>query len=171
MTLKIQRLLASAKKNIRKGNIEAAKDDYLTVLKSLPNNQEAKNQLSKLSQNNQTSPTQSQLDLIIKLYSSGQIQDALSSLELLINDYPRDPSLFNIRGACFKANNQMESAVGSFKNAINIKPDYAEAYFNLGITLQELNKPIEAIKYYEKAISIKPAYPTCLLYTSDAADE
>ena len=51
MTLKIQRLLASAKKNIRKGNIEAAKDDYLTVLKSLPNNQEAKNQLLKLSQN------------------------------------------------------------------------------------------------------------------------
>ena len=159
MTLKIQRLLASAKKNIRKGKIEAAKHDYLSVLKALPNNQEAKNQLSKLSQNNQTSPTQSQLDLIIKLYSSGQIQDALSSLELLINDYPHDPSLFNIRGACLKASNQMESAVDSFKNAINIKPDYAEAYFNLGITLQELNKPNEAIKYYENAISIKPAYP------------
>jgi len=160
MTLKIQRLLASAKKNIRKGNIEAAKDDYFKVLKSIPNHQEAKKQLSKLSQNNQTSPTQSQLDLIIKLYASSQIQDALSSLELLINDYPHDPSLFNIRGACFKAINQMESAVDSFKNAINIKPDYAEAYFNLGITLQELNKPNEAIKYYEKAISIKPAYPT-----------
>jgi len=160
MTLKIQRLLASAKKNIRKGNIEAAKNDYLKVLKSIPNNQEAKNQLSKLSQNKPNGPSESQLDLIIKLYSSGQIQDALSSLELLINNYPRDPSLFNIRGACFKAINQMESAVDSFKNAINIKPDYAEAYFNLGITLQELNRSNEAIKYYENAISVKPAYPT-----------
>ena len=160
MTLKIQRLLASAKKNIRKGNIEAAKNDYLKVLKSIPNNQEAKNQLSKLSQNKPTGPSESQLDLIIKLYSSGQIQDALSSLELLINNYPRDPSLFNIRGACFKASNQMESAVDSFKNAINIKPDYAEAYFNLGITLQELNRSNEAIKYYENAILVKPAYPT-----------
>jgi len=160
MTLKIQRLFESAKKNIRKGNIKAAKDNYLTILELLPNNQEAKNELSKLSQNKPTSPTQSQLDLIIKLYSSGQIQDALSTLELLINDHPHDPSLFNIRGACFKASNQMESAVDSFKNALNIKPDYAEAYFNLGVTIQELNKPKEAIKYYEKAISIKPAYPT-----------
>ena len=47
MTLKIQRLLASAKKNMKKGNIAAAKNDYLKVLESTPNNQEAKNQLSK----------------------------------------------------------------------------------------------------------------------------
>ena len=123
MTLKIQRLLARAKKNKKKGDIRAAKDDYLAVLKSAPNNQEAKNQLSKLLKSKPTSPTPSQLDLIIKLYSSGQIQDALSSLKSLINDYPYDPSLFNIRGACFKATNQMESAVTSFKSAINIKPD------------------------------------------------
>ena len=67
MTLKIQRLLARAKKNKKKGDIRAAKDDYLAVLKSAPNNQEAKNQLSKLPQSKPTSPKQSQLDLIIKL--------------------------------------------------------------------------------------------------------
>jgi len=159
MTLKIQRLLARAKKNTKKGDIDAAKDDYLSILKFMPNNQEAKNQLSKLSKNKPTSPTQSQLDLIIKLYSSNQIQDALNSLDSLINNYPYDPSLFNIRGACFKAINKIESAVESFKNAINIKPDYAEAHFNLALTLKELNKFNEAIKYYEMAISIKPAYP------------
>jgi len=159
MTLKIQRLLARAKKNIKKGDIEAAEDCYLRVLKSIPNNQEAKDQLSKLYQNKPNSPTQSQLDLIINLYSSGQVQEALGYLESLINDYSHDPSLFNIRGACFKAINQLESAVESFKNAINIKPDYVEAHFNLGLTLQELNKPDEAIIYYEQAISIKPAYP------------
>ena len=146
MILKIQRLLDRAKKNTKKGHIEAAKEDYLSVLKSLPNNREAKNQLSKLSQNKSTSPTQPQLDLIIKLYSSGKVQEALVFLEKLINDYPNNPSLLNIRGACFKEINQMEFAVESFKNAINIKQDYAEAHFNLGITLQELNKPNEAIK-------------------------
>ena len=159
MILKIQRLLDRAKKNTKKGDIDAAIEDYLSVLKSLPNNQEAKNQLSKLSQNKSTSPTQPQLDLIIKLYSSGEVQESLAFLEKLINDYPNDPSLLNIRGACFKEINQMESAVESFKNAINIKQDYAEAHFNLGITLQELNKPNEAIKHYEIAISIKPEYP------------
>jgi len=158
MTLKIQRLLTRAKKKIKQGDIEAAKDDYLTVLKSIPDNKEAKNQLLKLSQNKPTAPYQPQLDLVIKLYSSGQVKDALSSLELLINDYPNDPSLFNIRGVCFKKTRQMESAVASFKNAIEIKPDYAEAYFNLGATLQELNKPDKAIKYYKMAIAIKPAY-------------
>jgi len=159
MTLKIQRLLARAKKKIKQGDIEAAKDDYLTVLKSLPNNEEAKDHLSKLNQIKPNNPTQSQFDLVIKFYSSGQVQEALSSLESLINDYPHDPSLFNIRGACFKTINQIESAVESFKTAINIKPDFVEANFNLGLTLQELKKPNEAIKYYEKAISIKPAYP------------
>ena len=159
MILKIQRLLDRAKKNTKKGDIEAAKEDYLSVLKSLPNNWEAKNQLSKLSQIKSTSPTQHQLNLIIKLYSSGKVQEALDFLEKLISDYPNDPSLLNIRGVCFKTTHQMEYAIASFKKAIDIKPDYAEAHFNLGITLQELNNPNEAIKYYETAISIKPAYP------------
>ena len=159
MTLKTQRLLDRARKNSKKGDIEAAKDNYLALLKLLPNHWEAKNELSKLSQHKSTSPTQSQLDIIIKLYSSGQVQEALNSLELLIDDYPHDPSLFNIRGACFKTMHQLEYAIASFKKAIDIKSDYAEAYFNLGITLQEMNKPNEAIKYYETAISIKPAYP------------
>jgi len=160
MTIKIQRLLAQAKKNAKKGDYNAAWGDYSLVLNLSPKNQEAKKALSKLTRGELIDPTNPELDIVIKLYSSGQIESAIISLNLLINKYPNDPSLFNILGACFKVINQMESAIKSFEKAIDLKPDYAEANFNLGVTLQELNKINESVKYYEIAISIKPSYPT-----------
>ena len=48
MTLKTQRILTRAKKLIKKGEIEDAKDLYSSILKSFPENQVAKKELLKL---------------------------------------------------------------------------------------------------------------------------
>ena len=90
---------------------------------------------------NQQGLPQTQINSVIALYSNGQIQEALDSVETLIKDYPNEPLLYNISGVCYKAMGQRDAAVKSFEKALAIKPDYADAYNN------------------------------CLLYTSDAADE
>jgi len=160
MTIKTQRLLVRAKKLIKKGQPEEAQKIYSVVLKSSPDNLEAKKELLILNQRKETSPTKSQLDLIMKLYSTGQIQGALSAIQLLIKDFPDEPLLFNISGACYSEIGPIESTIESFEKAILLKPNYAEAHYNLGVALQRANQLDNAVECYKKAIIAKPAYPT-----------
>jgi len=101
---------------------------------------------------------QKQIKVVIALYSNGQIQEALDSLETLIKNYPKEPLLFNINGVCYKAIGRLDAAVKNFEKALNIKPDYIEACFNLGVTHRELGQLNAAVKSYEKALNLKPDY-------------
>ena len=86
MSLKTQRLLARAKKLTKKGHGKEAQSIYLKVLESFPSNQEAKKELLILNQRKETSPSQKQLDEVMQLYSSNQMQEALFTTQHLIND-------------------------------------------------------------------------------------
>ena len=54
---------------------------------------------------------QEQINSIITLFSNGQIQEALSTVEALIKDYPNEPVLYNISGACYAGLGQLDAAV------------------------------------------------------------
>jgi len=159
MTIKTQRLLARAKKLAKKGQTEEAKKIYSSVLTNFPKNQEAKKELLILNQIKVTSPSQKQLDEVMQLYSSGQMQETISAIKLLIKDFPNESLLFNIFGACYSEIGPIESAINSFEKAILINPNYAEAHYNIGIAFQRANQLENAIKSYEKAIILKHAYP------------
>ncbi len=81
---------------------------------------------------------QTQINSVIALYSNGQIQEALDSVEMLTKGYPDEPLLYNISGVCYKASGQLDAAVESFEKALAIKPDYIEACYNLGIVFMDL---------------------------------
>nr|AAR38495.1 TPR repeat protein [uncultured marine bacterium 583] len=104
------------------------------------------------------SPPQTEINSLIALYSSGQIQEALDSVGALIKEYPNDPLLYNLSGICYKTIGELDEAVKSFEKALAIKPDYTEVNYNLGLTLQDLGQLDAAVKSYEKAIAIKPDY-------------
>jgi len=101
---------------------------------------------------------QAQIKSVITLYSNGQIQEALDSVETLIKDYPDEASLYNISGACYKAIGQLDAAVKRYKKALAIKPDYIEACYNLGNAFKEFGQLDDAVKSFEKALAIKPDY-------------
>ena len=104
------------------------------------------------------SSLQTEINSVIGLYSNGQIQEALNSVEALIKDYPNEAILYNISGICYKTIGKLNEAVKSFEKALTIKPDYAEVHYNLGVTLQELGQLDTAVKSYEQALKIKPDY-------------
>jgi Flp pilus assembly protein TadD len=54
------------------------------------------------------SPTQTEINSVLTLYSNGQIQEALSAVEPLIKSYPNNSLLFNISGVCYKAIGQLD---------------------------------------------------------------
>ena len=99
-----------------------------------------------------------QIKVVIDLYSNGQIQEALDSVETLIKDHPKEPLLFNLKGVCYKAIGRLDAAVKNFEMALIIKPDYIEVCFNLGVTLRELGQLNAAVDSYKKALNLKPDY-------------
>ena len=87
MTIKIQRLLARAKKIAKKGEYEEAQKLYTTILEDSPSNQEAQNGLLALQKKkDQLSPPKAEIQSVFALYSNGQMQEAIDSAENLIKD-------------------------------------------------------------------------------------
>ena len=160
MTIKNDRLLSKAKKLVKKGEIKEARNIYLNILEYSPSNKEAKIGLKSIENEEAAQLSEEQLDYVIQLYSSGQIDKALLSIKELIQDFPNIPLLRNISGACNSALGEIDSSIISFNKAIELKPDYDEAYFNLGVAFHQTGQLGEAINCYERAISIKHAYPT-----------
>ena len=160
MSIKNDRLLSKAKKLVKKGEIKEAQKIYLNILEYSPSNKEAKIGLKSIENEDEAQLSQEQLDYVIQLYSSGQMDKALLSIKELIQDFPNIPLLHNISGACNSALGEIDSSIISFNKAIELKPDYDEAYFNLGVAFHQTGQLGEAINCYERAISIKHAYPT-----------
>ena len=160
MSIKNDRLLSKAKKLVKKGEIKEARKIYLNILEYSSSNKEAKIGLKSIENEDEAQLSQEQLDYVIQLYSSGQMDKALLSIKELIQDFPNIPLLHNISGACNSALGEIDSSIISFNKAIELKPDYDEAYFNLGVAFHQTGQLGEAINSYERAISIKHAYPT-----------
>lgn len=159
MSIKTERLINRAKKLSKRGEIERAKETYLSILKVSPNNQTAKKELSNLDKKYTRSLAKSRLDHVMKLYSSGSIQEALNAVSILIKEYHNEPILFNISGACYSEIGPSESAIKEFKQAISIKPEYTEAHFNLGVVFQKTGQIDDAFTSYKNAIAINHSYP------------
>ena len=101
---------------------------------------------------------QIQISSAIDLFSKGEINQALDAVQGLLKDYPNEPVLFNIKGACYADLGQLDVAVTNYKEAITIKPDYAKAHFNLAGSLHDLGQLETAVQSYQKAIEIEPGY-------------
>jgi Flp pilus assembly protein TadD len=104
----------------------------------------------------QRNPPQEQIDYVLDLFKSDQIQQALDFIDTLFTDYPNESLLFNIRGACYAGLGQLDIAVQNYEKALSIKPDYAKAHYNLGGALQELDKLHDSAKSYKNAIALEP---------------
>jgi len=99
---------------------------------------------------------QEQIDHILNLFKSDQIQQALDLIDTLSKDYPDKSLLFNICGAGYAGLGQLDIAVQNYEKALSIKPDYAKAHYNLGSALQELGKLHDSVKSYENSIALEP---------------
>ena len=95
---------------------------------------------------NQKGSPQAQIDSVIALYSNGQVQEALDSVEALIKDYPDEAILHNIGGACHASLGHLDTAIKHYERSLSINPHYAEAHNNLGGTLHELGQLDDAVK-------------------------
>ena len=109
--------------------------------------------------NNQLSLPKEKVKSVFSLYLNGRFQEAINKIKALNENYPNEPLLFNLIGACYKEIGQLEGASKMFGLATSIMPSYSEAHFNHGVVLKDLGKIEAAIECYKKAIAISPNYP------------
>lgn len=96
------------------------------------------------------------IDLIIELFNGGDLEQALKNIDNLIINYPNDPILLNIEGACYAGIGKLNKAAACYKKAISIKPDFADFHYNLGNILNDLGEHQKAIESFKKILQILP---------------
>jgi len=132
----INQLLVSFKS----GNLDITKNLAISITKQFPNHN-----LS--------------WKVLASIYSkTGQIDEALISIQKSVRISPKDAEAHSNMGLILFKLNDLEKAKRSYKKAIELKADYAEVYNNLGMTLQKLNKLEQAEFNYKKAIELKPNF-------------
>ena len=161
-TLKLDQAIKLAKKKSKEGSPEDAKRIYQEVLVKFPKNKRAIDGLKGLAigtvgkASKVQDPPQDQIQALIKLYSQGQLKQALEQATILLQQLPNSSVLYNVCGAVYQGLGQLDASVEAYNKALAIKPDYGEVYYNIGITLKEQGKLEEAIEAYNKALAIKP---------------
>jgi len=103
-------------------------------------------------------PPSDQLQLIIKLFTQGQLQQALSNASRMLERFPNSVVLYNIVGASNAKLMQFDAAIDSFKKALKIKPYNAEAYNNMGNALMGKGDLVAAVGSFKQAIEVNPNF-------------
>jgi outer membrane protein assembly factor BamD (BamD/ComL family) len=95
--------LKLAKKKYKDGQFEEAKRIYEDILQKFSKHKIALSQLKLLTRGPVIAPqdpSANQLQPIINLYTQGQLQQALSAANKMLEEFPNSVMLYNISGVC-----------------------------------------------------------------------
>jgi tetratricopeptide (TPR) repeat protein len=132
-----------------------------TILPTLNSKSSSINQISprNLIKRNQTrSPSQTEINQLLELYQTGQLDLAQILATTLAEQYPNHPFSWKVLGALFKQTGKLQDSLIANQKGLEISPNDAEAHSNLGNTLKELGRLEDAETSYKKAIAIKPDF-------------
>jgi len=170
--LSVEQTLMKAKSHTKKGELAEAQKLYETILKNFSNNVRAKQGLAALIKSNQNNIIQNRpeevIDQLVSLYNQGQITTVIKQAEVLTEQYPNSPVIWNILGASRAQIGMLNEAIDAYKKSVSLNPDFAEAYSNMGVALKNQGKLDEAIEAYEKVISLKPDYASAYIDMGNA---
>jgi predicted TPR repeat methyltransferase len=95
------------------------------------------------------------IEIILKLFYANKFNKAIDILNNVSMNYPNEPILYNIKGACFAGIGDEKNAIKSYEQAIRLDPSYAKAYYNLAGILHDLKNYNSSISSYKKTIYLE----------------
>jgi tetratricopeptide (TPR) repeat protein len=129
------------------------------ILSTLKSESSSKNKITSrnLIKRNQTrSPSQIEINKLLELYQTGQLDLAQDLATTLTEQYSNHPFSWKLLGVLFKQTGKLQDSLIANLKVLEITPNDVEAHNNLGSTLRELGRLKEAEASYKKAIAIKP---------------
>lgn len=157
------------------GEIDAARNGYLDLLATNPEDARALHMLGILSADEGDATTAlnyleralsiEQKDPTLYLHlaniqkANGNLEAAAKTLSKLLVRYPQFASGYNNLGTIYYAQGKYKDAERTFQQAINVQANYIDAYYNLGLALNKLHRFNEAINTYQSVLELAPQHP------------
>ena len=105
-----------------------------------------------------SSPSQAEVNALLKQYQSGQYEVAEKLGTAMTQKYLNHQFGWKVLGAVFRATGRTADAVVANRKAVALVPNDAEAHYNLGNALKDLGRLEDAEASYRQAIALKPDY-------------
>lgn len=155
----LERQLKKAKKMTLLGDVDNARIIYKDILQVYPSNVRAKENLSKIY--NENNLVVSELDekniekKAFKLFKSNFIDELYNFVNKYLKNYPNNLVLLNFKGVSEAKKDKFFVAYDTFKKILEIDPKNVDALNSIGLLLNEAKRYPEAISYLEKAGKIQ----------------
>ncbi len=105
----------------------------------------------------ETSPAGSSKDEVRRLLKAGQIDEAITAINALLETQPDDPQLHTLLGVACSENGDKLHAIGAFERSVGLQ-ETPKSCYNLGQIYESVNRVDEAVRQYETAIGLDSAY-------------
>lgn len=122
----------------RRGNIEAAVENYFEAVRIEPKFAKAHDNLG------------------VALLREGETKEAVKHVKKALSLRPRDPKILTNYGLILLQQGKLDDAVAQFKKALRIDPDKAQAHNNFAIALARQGSLKDAIVHFSEALRIEP---------------
>ena len=152
-TLKLDQAFKLARKNIKEGSLEQAKQVYQDILSKFPGNKKAQKDLVTLNKESQET-----FRKLIQLYTQGRLTELVMEAQFILRKYPNNTEIWEILGSAASQVGDLDLSILAFEKVVALKPYNADAHFKMGNVLKAQGKLEMAIDAYKKVISIKPEY-------------
>ena len=98
------------------------------------------------------------INSLISLYKKDLLDEALTEAKVLSDQYPDNPSIYNIYGIINTGLGNYKQSIDCFFRSIKLDSNNSKTYNNLASSFNNLGQFNEAIINYNKAITIKPNF-------------
>lgn len=153
MSRSINKNLRKAEILMKTGEAEQAQKIYETVLSQYPKNKKAIQGYQKLK-----TPPQVEVDRLISLFNSSQLQATISLGKTLSRQFPSAVILYEILGAAHLSLGLVEETIIDYRQVLQLSPKNVDAYNNLGMAFYKQGEFAEAAKNYYKAVELEPSF-------------
>ena len=105
-----------------------------------------------------TLSVEKKINSLISLYKKDLLDEALAEAKVLSDQYPDNPSIYNIYGIINTGLGNYKQSIDCFSRSIKLDSNNSKTYNNLASSFNNLGQFNEAIINYNKAITIKPNF-------------
>jgi tetratricopeptide (TPR) repeat protein len=107
---------------------------------------------------NFSTPSQQQLNRLLKYYQTKQYNDAEKLATSITQEFPDHQFAWKVLAIVLKQTDKISQSLVASQRSVQLEPQDSQAHYNLAVILQELRRFDEAEASYREAIEFKPDY-------------
>ncbi|WRQ45752.1 tetratricopeptide repeat protein [Rhodobacterales bacterium FZCC0083] len=162
MVSAVDKALTEASKLQKKGEVEAAKNIFVEILKRYPSNKRlltAYKNLEKKTLKNLEELSSAPVPILndlVELVSLSKFDEVIEQGKRHLKEYPNDIKIMQLVGSAFTSKGDHANAIGIYELLINVQPNNASTHNLLGFLYKTVGDDDKALRSFEAAFKYNP---------------